>query len=243
MTNRYPLPPLDDRAAEALLAGRVVPGWDDLSAAVGIVRNLAAGPAPAPRPELARVLEAGLSPVPAPTPHVRRVPWAARLAVGVAAFAGVALSAATANALPAQIQDAVADAVDAVTPFQLPRPDHAPPAGGATDDGPALAPSTVPSPPRVPRPDGVRPQPGPAETDTGDQRTGGNPGDQRTDPDTRDQRTDPADEPTADSTGDAETRTQGEPAPSAQRPPDPDAEVEPALPDGGGNDGPAAGRD
>lgn len=163
MTNFHPLPPLDDRAVEALIAGRLVPGWEDLSTALGLLRSVAAGPVPAPHPELAVVLETGFQPVPVPAPDARQVRWGVRLAVGLAACTGLVLSAATANALPAPIQDAVADTVDAVTPFQLPRPDPGVPAvDGTGDDRPMVAPSAAPTAPVTPADGGSAPLPAPA---------------------------------------------------------------------------------
>lgn len=250
MTNLRPLPRLDDRAVEALLAGRAVPGWDDLVDAVGVLRNDATSPAPAPRHDLALVLEAGLPQVSAPAPAGRRVPWAARLAVGIAASTGLVLSAATANALPRPVQDAVADAVDAVTPFQLPRPATAAPVEDTDDETPTLAPSEPPAVLPVPPTAVVRPQPAPADrdddrraepvdepTDEGSGTTDSTEGPDTTEsPDTI-EGPDTTEGPAA--TGDVAPRPAAEQAPAAEQPADADGGSATAPADDGGVDEPA----
>lgn len=128
---------LDDAAIEALLAGNGAGGeLASLVAFVGELRNQASGPVPAPSPRLASMLELGFAPdgggARAAADHAggrglrpagvrRRGSGAARAAVaGVAAVIGLT-AAGAAGALPGAAQDAVATAVEAVTPFQFPK--------------------------------------------------------------------------------------------------------------------------
>ncbi|HVM05696.1 MAG TPA: hypothetical protein VM242_11030, partial [Acidimicrobiales bacterium] len=128
---------LDDAAIEALLAGNGAGGeLASLVAFVGELRSQATGPVPVPSPRLASMLELGFAPdgggAPAAADHAggrglrpagsrRRGPGAVRAAVaGVAAVVGLT-AAGAAGALPGAAQDAVATAVEAVTPFEFPK--------------------------------------------------------------------------------------------------------------------------
>lgn len=127
---------LDDAAIEALLAGNGAGGeLASLVAFVGELRSQATGPVPVPSPRLASMLELGFAPrggAPAAADHAggrglrpagprRRGFGAVRAAVaGVAAVIGLT-AAGAAGALPGAAQDAVATAVEAVTPFEFPK--------------------------------------------------------------------------------------------------------------------------
>jgi hypothetical protein len=134
---RGPAPaPLDDRVVEALLAGRPVPGHDDLHDVLALLRATVVDAAPAPSPALAAALEHGIAAFPARDVAPRGRRWAVRAAVAATVTAAMGLTAASASALPAPVQSAVADVVGALTPFELPRPAPRPPAGSdpATSD-------------------------------------------------------------------------------------------------------------
>jgi hypothetical protein len=128
---------LDDRSLEALITGRPVSGCDDLAAVLALLAAAGQGRPPAPNASLAAMLDDGFTPVPAQAPATaagparRRRTWALRVSVGLAAFTTSTLTAATANALPGPLQNAVADAVTAWTPFEVPRTDA--PADVATE--------------------------------------------------------------------------------------------------------------
>ena len=150
-TNRT-TPLLDDRAVDALLAGRPSAGHDELREVVAAVRTSVCVQAPTPSAALAAVLDRGLEessilPVPARPDGGRVRQWGVRTAVVLVAAAATTVSAAAANALPAPMQSAVADAVGALTPFDLPRPfdrGRADDPWVSVDPGPA---SELPSPP------------------------------------------------------------------------------------------------
>ena len=133
---------LDERTVEQLLAGRAAPADADLQHAVTLVRSLGSGPAPQPTLALAQLLEMGFEPevVPLCRPVPRRT-WAVRATAALTAAAASVLVAGTAQALPAPLQNGVADVVSALTPFELPRPDAPEPASG-----PAAVPADDPSP-------------------------------------------------------------------------------------------------
>lgn len=118
-------PTLSDSDVEALLAGRVLPGYDDVHSTVRMLRTAAPPPAPAPSRALLAIIEAGFDPLPLTGPEAAALApwrrWAARLAVATAAVVATTLGAAAANALPAPIQNAVAGALGALTPLDLPR--------------------------------------------------------------------------------------------------------------------------
>lgn len=151
---RGPRPGLDDEAIESLLAGDAPADEElaDLAVFVDALRGHAvAAPPPRPSAELAALLSDGLTatepPIPAPVEAVRPPAWGrrrrmvletalakltalgltAKVGVATAAVAAATTGAGAAGALPGPVQDAVADAVGAVTPFQLP--------SGGTDDG------------------------------------------------------------------------------------------------------------
>lgn len=152
----------DGDGALYLLASRdIPPGRDDLSDLDVFLAALkeAAVASPRPSPELAVLLAEGLSPAaPAATPSscpgdgrpkrrkriVLETALAKLASLGLAAKASVAgatLLAATtgagvAGALPDPAQEAAADAVSTVSPFEVPRPDDAavPADAGAPDD-------------------------------------------------------------------------------------------------------------
>lgn len=119
--------PLDERATDALLAGRSVPGESALSALVADVLALLDAPAPVPSAALAELLVDGLVPDTALLPTLPRQARRPRLlpiplAAGALAVAGGLFGAATANALPPPAQRIVSDTVGTLTPLHLPRP-------------------------------------------------------------------------------------------------------------------------
>lgn len=116
---------LDDRAADALLAGREVEGEPELFALLGEMRSLASVPAPSPSAALALMLMEGCEAAPAAQAvSWRKRTWALplQLSLGSALAVGLVLGAAAGNELPSPVQSAVADAVEAVTPLHVPRP-------------------------------------------------------------------------------------------------------------------------
>ncbi|MGI8809448.1 MAG: hypothetical protein ACR2KK_16735 [Acidimicrobiales bacterium] len=139
-----PVPPLDDRALEALLSGAAAQsGFDWLVPFVEDLGEAASGPAPAMGPALALLVAQGVSTEPGPAPQATELPkrrtrmlisellagLVAKLAgLGMAAKAGMALTLAAASTtaagaigvLPAPAQHAVATVVDAASPFSLP---------------------------------------------------------------------------------------------------------------------------
>lgn len=116
---------LGDDVAEALLAGRAVPAEADLKQLLTLLRATAAAPPPVPSAALAAVLAAGFEPLPGTTVAPSSAGWR-RWGPLVAFAATVAITGATgataANALPSPVQTAVADAVEALTPLDVPRP-------------------------------------------------------------------------------------------------------------------------
>lgn len=156
---------LDERAAEALLAGRPVDDEPELTEAIGLVRSLADAPAPAPSATLAAMLAGGLTPTETaaapPVAAPRAVSWRQRswalplqLSLAGAGCLALVLGAAAANELPAPAQTAVADVVEAVTPLHVPRPPARRP-----------APAVSPTPPAVPA---VESTPAPRKSDDRD---------------------------------------------------------------------------
>lgn len=121
MTSRHSSEALSEADADALLSGRTTASHDELREIISLMRTAAVGPAPTPTAALADVLNDGFDPLPvASSQRGRR--WSARVVLAAAAAMTVALGAATANALPAPIQAAVAHVIGAVTPLELPRP-------------------------------------------------------------------------------------------------------------------------
>lgn len=126
---------LSDSDVEALLAGRAVPAHPDLQDLIALMRTAAAVPAPAPSAALDAVLATGFDPLPV-GPDVEPRRWRRRaggMTLAVVAAMTVTGAAAAANALPATVQSVVADAVEAVTPFDVPRPER--PSGGEEAPG------------------------------------------------------------------------------------------------------------
>jgi hypothetical protein len=127
-----PLRDLDDRTVELLLSGRDVDGESELVGLIAQMHSLADVPAPIPSSALAAMLEDGLGattilPVgtaPAAVSWRRRL-WALplQLSLAVAACLALIVGAAAANELPGPAQTAVANAVEAVTPLHVPRPE------------------------------------------------------------------------------------------------------------------------
>ena len=114
---------LDVRVVEALLAGHPVPDEEALSGVVAALRRTVADVVLSPGAALAALLEDGVAPAPLGSGTRRpSVTWGARVAVALAAAGATLIGAATANALPTTVQTAIADAVDALTPFEMPRP-------------------------------------------------------------------------------------------------------------------------
>ncbi|MFP5375580.1 MAG: hypothetical protein ACLGIO_02210 [Acidimicrobiia bacterium] len=139
---------IDDAAIEALFTGNGAGGEPgSLAAFAGELRRMAKGPVPAPSVPLATMLAEGLftekgdlpvtaaSNVPGPAPQAAGLPkWrrrkmieflaglsvAAKAAFGVSMAAASVTAAGAAGVLPAPAQSAVANAVEAVTPFSFP---------------------------------------------------------------------------------------------------------------------------
>ncbi len=155
---------LDERSADALLSGR---GGDRDPLLAAFVADLTAqreATVPDPNAALAALLAGGLDLTAAVTPpalpqstawtrlrqavswrQAGRPSWALPLQLGLggAACLSLILGAAAANELPAPVQTAVADVVEAVTPLDVPRPHVQPspvspvvpaPSTEATDD-------------------------------------------------------------------------------------------------------------
>ena len=121
----------------------------DLREAVAVLRSVSAGPPPPPTAALAHLLDVGFEPevVPLRRPAPRRR-WAARAGAGLTAAAASLVLAGTAQALPAAVQDGLADLVGAVTPFEFPRsPASEPPRPPAPTDDPAPSSGPTPSAP------------------------------------------------------------------------------------------------
>ena len=116
---------LGDDVAEALLAGRAVPAEADLQQFLTLLRATAAAPPPVPSTALAAVLAAGFEPLPGTAVAPSSAGWRRwRPVVAFAATVAItgATGAAAANALPSPVQTAIADAVEALTPLDVPRP-------------------------------------------------------------------------------------------------------------------------
>lgn len=146
MNIRRSSPTLSEADADALLSGRAVAGHDELREIVGLMIMASAVPSPTPNAALAAMLDTGLAPLPVHSAQrgSRWHRWSARIAVATAVTMTATLGAATANALPAPIQTAVANIVGAVTPLQLPRPPAAAGTGSENRDGPSDEPPAVP---------------------------------------------------------------------------------------------------
>ena len=125
MNRRRHTAALGDDVAEALLAGRAMPAEADLQQLLTLLRASAAAPPPVPSAALAAVLTAGFEPLPVTTVAPSSAGWR-RWGPRVAFAATVAITGATgataANALPSPVQTAVADAVEALTSLDVPRP-------------------------------------------------------------------------------------------------------------------------
>lgn len=139
---------LEDRSAQALLAGRPVAQEPELSA---FVNDLIAQAVPVePNAALAAMLEAGLPVTASPTVTFPARPSRLREAVSWRGALPLQLSLAGAaclvftitaasNDLPAPVQSTVADVVEALTPLTVPRP-------AAPAPAPVLTPTTRPTP-------------------------------------------------------------------------------------------------
>jgi hypothetical protein len=140
---------IDDATAEELLTGRLISNPGELGRLARLLQKLrisATSTAPAPSPELRAVLERGLptndklavAPVrprggTAGGRARRRAGLAAKVGVSVTVAAGSLTTAAAAGVLPEKAETAVAEAVERLTPFQLPNRSDA----GARSDAPA----------------------------------------------------------------------------------------------------------
>ncbi len=136
---------LCDDVAEAFLAGGSVPvGFEPVAGLLDELRTLLEGPAPRPSDALAMLLD-GQGPAAVTDLATRRTRRAAGLGVTAALVGLVTLGSAGAAAangrLPMGTQDAVADAIEAVTPFTVPhhRLDD-------RDVAPAISPTTAVAP-------------------------------------------------------------------------------------------------
>jgi hypothetical protein len=141
----------DDDAIEALLAGSAA-GGDPMASFVEDLRAAAVA-VPTPSPALAAAIAAGgIS-----TYQPRDAKWrklemkikgllaglgvAGKVALGVGVAAAATTGAGAAGILPGPMQHAMSQAVDAVTPFSMPDPDHH--AGGQVASGDATTTTTV----------------------------------------------------------------------------------------------------
>ena len=132
-------PALSDSDVEALLAGRVVPAHPGLQAVVGVMRTAAGVAAPTPSAALAAVLAGGFDPSPVIPAVLAPAPWrhrAAQVVLAAVAALTATAGAAAANVLPPAVQSTVADVVEAVTPFDVPRPGDTGGAGTPAGFGP-----------------------------------------------------------------------------------------------------------
>lgn len=145
-----PFDRLDDGAMDVLASGRVPPGRDDLADVAQFAAALVDAAVATPRPsaELAALLVEGLTPAEsdavASSSSARRKPkkrkrtvletalaklaslgLAAKASLAVAAVLAATTGAGAAGALPDSMQEAAADVVSAVSPFEIPRPDEA----------------------------------------------------------------------------------------------------------------------
>lgn len=138
--------PLSEADAEALLSGRAVAGNDDLREIIGLMIMASAVAAPTPNTALATMLDHGFvaRPVESASRGSRWGRRGLRASAATTAALSVVLGAATANALPAPVQSAVADVVGAVTPLQLPRPEAGADNGSTDRDAPDEQPVEVP---------------------------------------------------------------------------------------------------
>ena len=134
-------PPLDDAELEAWLTGRngAADEIEPLALFAEDLGTAMSGPAPSPKSDLALLLAEGFSPETHDRPPARRtkkmlVPefltglaaklagmgLAAKLGLGVGVAAASVGGAGAAGVLPGPVQDVIATAVSAVTPFELP---------------------------------------------------------------------------------------------------------------------------
>jgi hypothetical protein len=140
--DEMPVPPLDDRALDALLNGApsAQSGLDWLLPFVEDLEKASQEPAPVVRPALALLLKEGFSPVngavvagvPAPPRAVRRpvlrgaltrvagLSLVAKVGLGAGVAAATTTAAGAAGVLPDPAQHAVAKVVSAATPFSFP---------------------------------------------------------------------------------------------------------------------------
>ena len=133
-----PHDPFDDSAIERLLAGDTAGGGDlaPLSSFIDDART-AAEAVPPPSPALAAALATGILPALAPAPQslwrkskmkiqgfLAGLGVAGKLALGVGVAAAATTGAGAAGVLPGPVQHAVASAVGAVTPFEIPDGPH-----------------------------------------------------------------------------------------------------------------------
>jgi hypothetical protein len=133
-----PHDPFDDSAIERLLAGDTAGGGElaPLSSFIDDART-AAEAIPPPSPALAAALATGILPALAPAPQslwrkskmkiqgfLAGLGVAGKLALGAGVAAAATTGAGAAGVLPGPVQHAVASAVGAVTPFELPDGPH-----------------------------------------------------------------------------------------------------------------------
>ena len=159
--------PLDDRTADALLRGVPVEGEPELTAFMSAIKRGETA-APEPTAALAAMLEGGVVPTLVPirsTTWTRSRTWtrthhrtAVGLGVFLASFGGL-VGAASANVLPAAAQNAVADAIEAVTPLHVPHanptPTHPVTPDSTTPPGTGATPFPQPAPQATDKVDGA----------------------------------------------------------------------------------------
>lgn len=155
-----------DAAVESVIAG-LQTGDDAVTALFADLRTLIGEPAPTPSPALAALFAGGapalgVAPVVDLRDHAaRRTRPFGRAAVtgGIvtAVLLGSVGAAAAHGGLPRQAQNAVADAVDALTPFTVPHAPAAVVSSRSTAPGPSFGQRPQRASRAVPVPDGVRP--------------------------------------------------------------------------------------
>lgn len=121
----------DDGIESLVIGARNADPQEPLAGFVADIRFVVDGPVPAPTPALAAVLGGGFSAEGPELPAMprsagrRRLRMVAEAAIGLTVAAAVLTVAGAAGALPRAAQEAVASAVAAVSPFELPgQPDE-----------------------------------------------------------------------------------------------------------------------
>ncbi len=142
-----PHEPFDDDAIDALLAGTTPDAGSRALAGFVDGMRAAAEAVPTPSPALAAAIAAGgISTPVAPSSKWKQVSMkiqaalagmglAGKIALGVGVAAAATTGAGAAGVLPSPVQHAMARAVDAVSPFSIPDPEHSAGGDGAVAAG------------------------------------------------------------------------------------------------------------